>query len=163
MKRQLRCDAVASVTAILFSSVADAQWVFLGKKAIGAVSRLTTKTPDSPGYDVASVLIEARPEKVYDSALKILKEKHNLNITYIDDKTRSVEFTDDKRVVGMKAIPLGETVTHLLISSSGSSHGPGSKHVGSGGRRVHGVQGNGSGLCPVRGVEDTFVIVVATS
>jgi hypothetical protein len=123
MISQSRYAAVVLITTTLFSSVANAQWVFLGKKAVGVVSRLTTQTPDSPGYEVASVLIEARPENVYAAALKILKEKHNLKITYQDDKTRSVEFTDDKRIVGMKAIPLGDMVTHLLISSSGSSRG----------------------------------------
>ena len=108
MISQSRYGVVVLITTILFSSVANAQWVFLGKKAVGVVSRLTTQTPDSPGYEVASVLIEARPENVYAAALKILKEKHNLKITYQDDKTRSVEFADDKRIVGMKAIPLGD-------------------------------------------------------
>lgn len=125
MKRHVWCAAVIVIAVVLFSSLSEAQWVFLGRKAVGAVSRLTTKTPGSPGYDVASVLIEARPEKVYDTALRILKEKHHLKITYMDEKTRTVEFTDDKRIIGMKAIPLGDTVTHLLISSSGSSQGPG--------------------------------------
>lgn len=125
MKTFLRCAAAALAAAHLFSSVAEAQWVLLGRKAVGAVSRLASKTQDGPAYDVASVLIEARPEKVYDTALRILKEKHNLKITHMDNKTRSVEFTDEKRVVGMKAIPLGDTVTHLLISSSGSSAGSG--------------------------------------
>lgn len=126
MAMHMPCTVMTLVTIILSSSVADAQWVFLGRKAIGAVSRLTTQTPDSPGYDVASVLIEARPEKVYDAALRILKEKHNLRITYKDEKTRSVEFTDDRRIVGLKAIPLGNAVTHLLISSSGPARGSGS-------------------------------------
>lgn len=129
MKRQFCYAAVALVATILLSSVADAQWVFLGRKAVGVVSRLTTKMPDGAVNDVASVLIEARSEKVYDTAVKILKEKQNLKITYNDDKARSVEFTDGKIIVGMKAIPMGETVTHLLISSSGPSQGSGTTSV----------------------------------
>jgi hypothetical protein len=123
MKRQFWSVTVSLVATILLSSVADAQWVLLGRKAIGVVSRLTTKTQDGVDSDVASVLIEARAEKVYDAAVKILKEKQNLKITYNDDKARSVEFTDGKIIVGMKAIPMAETVTHLLISSSGPSQG----------------------------------------
>lgn len=85
MTGQFRCATVALLAIMLLSSGADAQWVFLGRKAVGAVSRLTTKTPDGASYDVSSVLIEARPEKVYDTAVKMLKEKHNLKITNIDE------------------------------------------------------------------------------
>jgi len=123
MNRRSCCTVVALIAAILVSSVADAQWVFLGRKALGTVSRLTTQNPDGTGYDVASVLIEARPENVYAAALILLKEKPHLRITSQDEKARSVEFTDDKRIVSMKAIPMGDSVTQLLISSSGSSRG----------------------------------------
>lgn len=123
MNRRSWCTAAALIAAILVSSVAEAQWVFLGRKALGAVSRLTTQNPDGTSSDVASVLIEARPDNVYATALMLLKDKPRLRITSQDEKARSVEFTDDKRIVAMKAIPMGDSVTQLLISSSGSSRG----------------------------------------
>jgi hypothetical protein len=112
------------LTAFLFlSSVADAQMVFLGRKALGKVRQLTgeMKGSQQPGYDVATVLLEARADKVYSTAVTVLQANKEWTITQKDDKSRSLEFSDGKRTAGMQVSFLDEHLSQLLVVSSVAS------------------------------------------
>ena len=112
------------LTAFLFlSSVADAQMVFLGRKALGKVRQLTgeMKGSQQPGYDVATVLLEARADKVYSTAVSVLQANKEWTITQKDDKSRSLEFSDGKRTAGMQVSFLDEHLSQLLVVSSVAS------------------------------------------
>ena len=108
------------LSAFLFlSGVADAQTVFLARKALGKVRQLTSEMKGSqqPGYDIATVLLEARANKVYSTAVNILQARKDLRITQKDDKSRSLEFTDGTRVAGIQVSSLDEHLSQLLIVS----------------------------------------------
>jgi hypothetical protein len=112
------------LTAFLFlSSDADAQMVFLGRKALGKVRQLTgeMKGSQQPGYDVATVLLEARADKVYSTAVTVLQANKEWTITQKDDKSRSLEFSDGKRTAGMQVSFLDEHLSQLLVVSSVAS------------------------------------------
>ncbi len=55
--------------AFLFvsTSLAQAQWVFVARKVIGRVESMTQSKQQAgtPRYDVAQVMLEANPAKVY--------------------------------------------------------------------------------------------------
>lgn len=108
------------LSAFLFlSGVADAQTVFLARKALGKVRQLTSEMKGSqqPGYDIATVLLEARANKVYSTAVNILQARKDLRITQKDDKSRSLEFTDGTRVARIQVSSLDEHLSQLLIVS----------------------------------------------
>jgi len=112
------------LTVFLFlSGVADAQMVFLGRKALGKVRQLTgeMKGSQQPGYDVATVLLEARADKVYSTAVNVLQANKDWTITQKDDKSRSVEFSDGKRTAGMQVSSLDDDLSQLLIVSTVTS------------------------------------------
>ena len=112
------------LTVFLFlSGVADAQMVFLGRKALGKVRQLTgeMKGSQQPGYDVATVLLEARADKVYSTAVTVLQANKEWTITQKDDKSRSLEFSDGKRTAGMQVSFLDEHLSQLLVVSSVAS------------------------------------------
>jgi hypothetical protein len=120
--------AVLALTAILcYTGVAQAQWIFLGRKALGAVNRLTSQGQDKQGqgYDVATVLLEANADKVYSTAVDLLKANPNVTISYREDARRQIEFTDGKLLVGMKVTRFEDHLSQLLISSTGTSGRPG--------------------------------------
>lgn len=104
---------------LLLSGVADAQWVLLGRKALGKVRQLTSEMKGSqqPGYDVATVLLEAPADKVYSTAVNVLQAKKDWTITKKDEKSRSLEFSDGKRTAGMQVSFLEEHLSQLLIVS----------------------------------------------
>jgi hypothetical protein len=116
------------LTAFLFlSGVTDAQMVFLGRKALGKVRQFSgeMKGSQQPGYDVSTVLLEARADKVYSTAVNVLQANKDWTITQKDDKSRSVEFSDGTRTAGMQVSSLDDNLSQLLIVStvtSGKTH-----------------------------------------
>jgi len=108
---------------LLLSGVADAQMIFLGRKALGKVRQLTgeVKGSQQPGYDAATVLLEARADKVYSTAVNVMEANKDWTITRKDDKSRSLEFSDGKRTAGVQVSSLDEQLSQLLIVSSVTS------------------------------------------
>jgi hypothetical protein len=108
---------------LLLSGVADAQMIFLGRKALGKVRQLTgeVKGSQQPGYDAATVLLEARADKVYSTAVNVMQANKDWTITRKDDKSRSLEFSDGKRTAGVQVSSLDEQLSQLLIVSSVTS------------------------------------------
>lgn len=108
---------------LVLSGIADAQMVFLGRKALGKVRQLTgeMKGSQQPGYDVATVLLEARAEKVYSTAINVMEANKNWTITQRNDQSRSLEFSDGMRTAGVQVSSLDEHLTQLLIVSAVTS------------------------------------------
>jgi hypothetical protein len=127
MGKIMRLAVLALIAILCYTGVAQAQWVFLGRKALGAVNRLTSQSHDKQGqgYDVATVLLEANADKVYSTAVDLLKANPNVTISYREDARRQIEFTDGKLLVGMKVTRFEDHLSQLLISSTGISGKPG--------------------------------------
>jgi len=122
---------------LFLSGAASAQWVYLGRKAIGKVKQFTSepagsqesqpadqsqKTPQ-PGYDVATVLLKAPADRVYKTAINVLqanKDIKDIRISKKDDKALSIEFVDGSLAVGMQISPVSEKVSQLLAVSTTS-------------------------------------------
>jgi hypothetical protein len=119
----LRYVAILLALSFLPAGTADAQWVYLGRKALGKVQQFTSERKDGrqPGFDVATVLIEARADKVYGKAMAILQQNKDLQITKKDEKARSVEFNNGKLRAGLQANALEENLCQLVVVSNGDS------------------------------------------
>ena len=119
---------VVTLTALLcYTSVAEAQWVLLGRKALGAINTLTSqgREKEGQGYDVATVLLEANADKVYSTAVDLLKGNPNVTINYREDAGRVIDFTDGQLLVALKVSKLEDHLSQLLISSVVTSGKPG--------------------------------------
>jgi len=119
---------VVVLTALLcYTSVAEAQWVLLGRKALGVINSLSSqgREKEGQGYDVATVLLEADADKVYSTAVDLLKGNPNVTINYREDAGRVIDFTDGKLLIGMKVSKLEDHLSQLLISSVVASGKPG--------------------------------------
>lgn len=105
------------------SGIAAAQWVFVARQAIGRVEHMTQSSPAGAGgagsaYDVATVIIEVAPDKVFDAVKSRLGRSTEVRLTKSDDARRSVEFTDGSRIGGIQVSALGDNVAQLLISTA---------------------------------------------
>jgi hypothetical protein len=126
MGKIMRLVVLALTALLCYTGVAQAQWIFLGRKAVGAVNRLTSQAfeKQGQGYDVATVLLEANADKVYRTAFDLLKGNPHVTINYREDASREIEFTDGKLLVGMKVSKLEDNLSQLLISSIVTSGKP---------------------------------------
>jgi hypothetical protein len=63
-------------------------------------------------------LLEADAEKVYSTAVDLLKGNPNITISFREDAGRQIEFTDGRILAGMKVSRLEDNLSQLLISST---------------------------------------------
>jgi hypothetical protein len=105
------------------SGVAAAQWVFLARQAIGRVEQMQQSSAQAAGgagsaYDVASVIIEVPPAKVFDTVKSMLGKNTEVRVTKTDDARRSVEFTDGRQIGGIQVSQLGDSLSLLMVSTA---------------------------------------------
>ncbi len=120
MRHTLRVWRIAAVvTALLLSSAAQAQWVFVGRKAAGKIKTLTQREPTgSPGYSVAEVVVSGDAEKVYATALKAIEASPEARLTHQDPKGRDLEFAARGQVFGLRISQVDAKLVHLLIATT---------------------------------------------
>jgi hypothetical protein len=117
---KIRKWLLASVAAAsLFSTVsAEAQWVMVAKAVSGRVQQMTNKSANGGGYDVATVVLQANADKVYQTALTALQARTDLTINGDDAKKRVIKFSKGDQIASMQATPLGDKLCQLVIASN---------------------------------------------
>jgi hypothetical protein len=123
MKHRFVRTAVAAcgVMALCMSSLAEAQWVMLARRAIGRVEQISQQSPQAGGasYDSAAVMIEVPAERVYAAVLRgLANNTQGVKITSESAADRLVQFTNGQQIAGIKVSAVGDNLTHLLISSA---------------------------------------------
>lgn len=110
--------AIVTLTLFTFTSEVYAQWAFLARKALGRIDRLYQEY-EGHHHEVATVLLEAKAENIYQTAIKILQKKPHIDITEQDEATRTVKFSDGKGTITLRVTKLGDQLSQLLIASIG--------------------------------------------
>lgn len=131
MNKIMRSVAIGLALSVFFCGIAHAQWVMIGRKAIGKVKQLTSEADSyqqsqdagqqnmpKQGYAAATVLLEAPAEKVYSAAINIMKTNKDTRINKKDDKALSIEFTHGNLAAGMQITSLSENLSQLLVVST---------------------------------------------
>ncbi|HXQ42933.1 MAG TPA: hypothetical protein VN821_16820 [Candidatus Udaeobacter sp.] len=103
----------------LSAGAAEAQWVFLARKVIGRVESMQQKPePDTPTYDVATVVLEANADKVYRTVIETVHAHPGNKIVNQDDLNRQLDVTNGKQTVGIHVFELQDKVSQLMIASA---------------------------------------------
>lgn len=98
---------------------AQAQWVLLARRAIGRVEQMTqSQKGQEPGYDIATVILSARADRVYATAVRLIGHNPRVHIISEDATRRKVEFGDGQRSAGLTVTPLSDRLSQLLVASS---------------------------------------------
>ena len=105
----LRGIAVTIAMVLLASQVSPAQWVAVAR----AVKRMRTND-----LDVATVMLEAKPERVYQTVIGTATDNTKLKIINRNDATRLVELTNGSRNVAIQVDAVAEGLTQLTIGAT---------------------------------------------
>jgi len=100
----------------------DGQWVAAAHAARNRIQQLSQRSGDG-GYDVAVVVLEADPARVYDRTLKSLQAHPEITITKDDGKTGKIEFRKGQQVAGFQITALGDKLTQLVFAASAGEKG----------------------------------------
>jgi len=121
-RSRIRFTVVAlAVTATLASSLAEAQFVMLARRAIGRVEQMSQQQPNGgAAYDSAAVMLEVPAEKVYAVAVRNVRASPGITVTEQNDQQRLIQFTNGEQIAGLQVNALSDNLSHLLISSAHS-------------------------------------------
>jgi hypothetical protein len=116
-----RVRPAALLTFLLLVAVASqAQWVMVARAVSGRIQTMSQKGADGKGgYDVATVVIEAPAQKVYETAMQRL-QAHASQVTIVkeDDKKHILAFTNGMQTASLQATSLGDKLTQLVVAST---------------------------------------------
>lgn len=118
--------AMLGAGAMFASSVAEAQWVMVARRAVGRVEQMSQQSTQANGanYDSAAVMLEAPADKVYEAVLRGVGSAQGMRITRTDAGARLVQFTNGEQIAGIKVSPLGDNLAHMMISSAHTGSQP---------------------------------------
>ena len=120
-RRSIR-NALVGAVLVTACGAAAAQWVFLARHAIGRVEQMQQSSPATTGvgasYDVATVIVEVEPDKVFAVVLRRLNANPEVKVTHTDATKRSVEFSDGQQIGGIQVSALGDKLSQLLVSTA---------------------------------------------
>ncbi len=117
-------SAVLAITLLMVASGTSAQWVFVAKKALGRIDRMNhPATAGAPGYDIATVVIQGRPDNIYSAALRAISARPKLTILRQDPKEHTIDFSDGTHVVGLRVSEVNESIANLLVVTAVTNEG----------------------------------------
>ncbi len=112
--------AIVTLTVLLTTLAAQAQWVAVARAVSGRIQRMQQKGANGQGgYDVATVVIEAPAQKVYEVALQ-RAQAHASEVKLLEQNPRQriVAFTNGTQTASLQANPLGDKLTQLVVAST---------------------------------------------
>lgn len=119
--RARRSRITSTLVLFMLTAVsAHAQWVAVARAVSGRIQQMEQKSADGKGgYDVATVVIEAPAQKVYEAALQRLQaHASEVKIIEQDAKKRTVAFTNGTQTASLQANLLGDKLTQLVVAST---------------------------------------------
>jgi hypothetical protein len=119
MKSHLNKAAVIAFL-LTMSLTSQAQWVAVARAVSGRIQQMQQKNANGPGgYDVATVVIEAPAQKVYETAIQRL-QAHSGQVKVIEQNARRrvVAFSNGTQTASLQANVLGDKLTQLVVAST---------------------------------------------
>jgi hypothetical protein len=112
------------VATMLPFGPADAQWVFLARRAVGRIHHMAegSQPGGRPGYDFATVILEAPADKVFATALDLARKNTAVRVVMQDPAQRRLQIAEGDRVATLNVVPFSDDVSQLLIAGQA---GPG--------------------------------------
>ena len=137
VRKTIRLVPVMAVLATLVATVvpfapADAQWVFVARKAMGRIQHMREESQQAgrPGYDFATVILEAPADKVFATTLELARKNTAVRVVMQDPGQRRLQIAEGDRTATLNVVPFSDDVSQLLIAGhAGPGEGPTSSRV----------------------------------
>jgi hypothetical protein len=126
-QRQMqRTLLLTAVLVSLSSGMAQAQWVFVARKALQVINSVAGELQSAgqeSAVDAATVLLEAEADKVYAVAVKLLQDNPEMRVLSQDAARRAIAFAKGTQSASMKISPLGDHLAQLLVAGPAGQPG----------------------------------------
>ena len=123
MRLSVYLAALVGLAAVMLPfSAANAQWVFLARKAVGRIEHM--REGQSGGgqqaYDFATVILEAPADKVFATALELARKNPAVRVVMQDPGQRRFQIAEGDRTATLNVVPFSDDVSQLLIAGHAS-------------------------------------------
>ena len=109
--------AAAVAMTVLPIASADAQWVFVARKAAQRIHHMTEgQSEGRAGYDFASVVLEAPADRVFAVALDHAQKNKAVRILSVEPTGRRLQVAEGDRTATLNVVELNDQVSQLLIA-----------------------------------------------
>ena len=94
-------------------------WGMIAGRVIGRVHQMIQPPKgEQPGFDVATVILNADAARVYVTTVSMLRKNQSLSVLAEDPKDRTVEFSNGTRSAGITVTQLGTRLSQILVASA---------------------------------------------
>lgn len=108
--------AVLASLALPFTP-AEAQWVFVARKALGRIHQMTEGGQEGrAGYDFATVILDAHADKIYATVLEVARRNPAVRILMQDPGARRIQIAEGDRTATLNVVPFNDDVAQLMIA-----------------------------------------------
>jgi hypothetical protein len=115
----ITCGLWAVRVSVIPNGEAATPWALIARRAIGRVEQLSQPPKgEQPGFDVATVILNADATKVYATAVDLLHKNQTVHVVAEDAIHRTVEFSNGKRSAGITVSDLGTRLSQILVASA---------------------------------------------
>jgi hypothetical protein len=121
MKRPNPWLIAAALAALLASTAAEAQWVFLARRVVGRVESMSQQTDTGTLIDTAAVIVDRPVDRVYAtvrSSLASAQQTQGVTVKISDDVGRVVQFKRGDQTASIRVSDFGDNLSQLLVTSS---------------------------------------------
>jgi hypothetical protein len=110
--------AVVGLAAIAPFVPAEAQWVFLARRALGRIQQMREggQGEGRPGYDFASVILDAPADRVFATAYELARKNRAVRVLMHDPGQRRLQIAEGDRTATLNVVPFSDDVSQLLIA-----------------------------------------------
>lgn len=123
--------AGAALLAALPIASADAQWLMIGRHAIGRIHQMVQgSSGGTPGLDVASVVLDAPAAKVYETLVSLVHKSTAIKIVKEEPAKREIVVAEGDRKAHLSVIKLSDDLSQLMVvGKAGPGEDSTSSHV----------------------------------
>lgn len=109
---------VGFAVTLLPAGPADAQWVFVARKALGRIEQMreSHQSGGRSGYDFATVLLDAPADKVYATALELARKNTMVRVVMQDPGQRRFQVAEGDRTATFNVVPFNDEVSQIMIA-----------------------------------------------
>jgi len=104
---------------------AEAQWVFVARKAAQRIREITTENEQANARsEFVTVIIEAPADRVFSVALETVKKNPNARLLMADSVPRRLQAVEGDRKATLNVAELNDEVAELMVAVTSSMSEP---------------------------------------
>ncbi len=125
MKKVMLATSVA-LLALAPLAPAEAQWVFLARKASQRIQHMTIEAekPGEPRREFVTVIIEAPADHVFKTVVETVRHNPNARVISNDPAARRLQVADGDRIGTVNVASMNEEVSQLMIAGISPANEP---------------------------------------